>query len=378
MSVYKRPGAQTYSYDFQVAGARFSGDTGATSKREAERIQEVERARARAAAAAARPGSGRAMTLAEATLRYMLEVGEHHRNALTTLKSMEWLEQQLGRGKRLSAIDDADVARLVATRRLDVAQVGRPENRQRRISPATVNRTATEPLRKLLTRARKVWKVPVAEIDWAQHMLAEPQERVREASIGEEAAIMATLARGYDDAVRFAFLTGCRRMEILGLCWRHVDFFGRQFTVTGKGGRSRTIPMSQAIYDLLWSLRHRHAETVFCFMAQKTRRDGTRHLIRGQWYPLSDGGLKSAMRRAVAGAGVENFRFHDTRHTAATRVLRKSNLRVAQVLLGHADIATTTKYAHAVAEDLRAALEAAGEPSSAHSASAMPSKRGSK
>jgi len=56
---------------------------------------------------------------------------------------------------------------------------------------------------------------------------------------------------------------------------------------------------------------------------------------------------------------VVNFRFHDTRHTTATRVLRKSNLRVVQKLLGHSDVKTTTKYAHALDEDVLAALEAA-------------------
>lgn len=63
---------------------------------------------------------------------------------------------------------------------------------------------------------------------------------------------MEQLERGYDDAIEFAFLSGCRRMEILGLDWPRVDFFGRQFTVIGKGKKSRVIPMSQAIFDLLW------------------------------------------------------------------------------------------------------------------------------
>ncbi|EHS52593.1 integrase family protein [Rhizobium sp. PDO1-076] len=53
------------------------------------------------------------------------------------------------------------------------------------------------------------------------------------------------------------------------------------------------------------------------------------------------------MLRAAPSAGVQSFRFHDTRHTTATRILRASNLKVTQRLLGHADIATTTKYAHA-------------------------------
>ncbi|WP_374832748.1 tyrosine-type recombinase/integrase [Paenochrobactrum pullorum] len=75
-------------------------------------------------------------------------------------------------------------------------------------------------------------------------------------------------------------------------------------------------------------------------------------------YPLTESGLKSAMRRAVKNSGVQNFRFHGIRHTTATRILRASNLRVAQKLLGHEDIKTTTKYAHALVEDIRNALHA--------------------
>ncbi|TIX70864.1 MAG: hypothetical protein E5V25_09225, partial [Mesorhizobium sp.] len=87
-----------------------------------------------------------------------------------------------------------------------------------------------------------------------------------------------------------------------------------------------------------------------------------RSLIKGNRYPLTEAGLKIAMRRAVPKSGVKNFRFHDTRHTAATRVLRKSNLKVVQDLLGHEDIKTTTKYAHAMKEDVLNAMEAASYP----------------
>ena len=96
---------------------------------------------------------------------------------------------------------------------------------------------------------------------------------------------------------------------------------------------------------------------MFTYVASRTKK--AEGLVRGTRYPITESGLKSAMRRAVPRAGVDNFRFHDTRHTAATRVLRKSNLRVAQILLGHSDVKTTTKYAHALNEDIRAALDAA-------------------
>ncbi|WP_245290392.1 site-specific integrase [Shinella sp. DD12] len=191
-------------------------------------------------------------------------------------------------------------------------------------------------------------------------MLDERQERIREASPDEEDAILSELSRGYDIAVRFAFLSGCRRMEILGLEWSMVDFFTRNFRVIGKGNKERVIPMSEEIYTLLWAEKDHHQTSVFTFVAARTRKK--EGLERGKRYPLTESGLKTAMRRAVPKAGVADFRFHDTRHTAATRVLRKSNLRVAQLLLGHSDVKTTTKYAHALNDDIRAALDAASRP----------------
>ncbi len=75
----------------------------------------------------------------------------------------------------------------------------------------------TEPLRKVLLRAARVWKVRVGDVAWRQNMLREPKERVREASQDEESAIMAQLERGHDDAVRFALLSACRRKKIVAL-----------------------------------------------------------------------------------------------------------------------------------------------------------------
>lgn len=360
MSVYKRPGKQTYSYDFILRGRRFSGDTGATTKREAERIEESKRKVAQSQVVAEASFFADTMTFEVAASRWWLEVGQHHKNSDTTLVVLDWLRTHIGAKTQLEKVTDSIVAGLVARRRgerikrkLKTGKFSEGDF----VSPSTVNRTCTQPLREIINRARKVWKVKVADIDFSKHILKEPQERVREANENEEAAILAELGEGYDKAVKLAFLSGCRRMEIVGLEWSRVDFFTRQFTVIGKGDKARTIPMSDAIFDLLWGEKDHHPEKVFTYVAQKTRRG--EGLVRGTRYPVTESGLKSAMRRAVPRAGVDNFRFHDTRHTAATRVLRKSNLRVAQILLGHSDVKTTTKYAHALNEDIRAALNAA-------------------
>jgi len=366
MSVFIRPDSKDgiYSYDFRFRGRRFSGSTGKKTRREAQLVEKALREQAAIDAAAF---NSEVYTLEQATSRYWNEIGQHHVNSATTLWSLDWLLTHFGTGKPLHAIGDSEVAIMVARRRGEFVPSQRKKGRKyktpelrRRVSPATVNRTVTQPLREVVLRAKEIWKVRTADIDWRRHLLQEPQERVREARPDEESAIMGELARGYDEAVAFAFLSLCRRMEIIGLEWRHVDFFARSFTVAGKFGKARTLPMSQAIFDLLWSQRGRDPVKVFTYEAARTvkMRDG-RLLERGKRYPITEHGLRTAMRRGVTASGVTDFHFHDTRHTGATRVLRKSNLRVVQLLLGHASIETTTKYAHALLDDLRAGLDAA-------------------
>ncbi|EYR81441.1 site-specific recombinase XerD [Shinella sp. DD12] len=363
MSVYKKNGRDTYSYDFEIRGRRFSGNTGATSKREAKRFEESQKEIERAKLAEEAKFFASTMTFEIAASRYWLEVGQHHVNSATTVANLEWLRSAIGRNTEMDSLTDSIVASLVAKRRGErVRRTGKNGKLHlgKLVEPSTVNRTCTQPLREIYLRARDVWKIKVSDVDFGKHMLDERQERIREASPDEEDAILSELSRGYDIAVRFAFLSGCRRMEILGLEWSMVDFFTRNFRVIGKGNKERVIPMSEEIYTLLWAEKDHHQTSVFTFVAARTRKK--EGLERGKRYPLTESGLKTAMRRAVPKAGVADFRFHDTRHTAATRVLRKSNLRVAQLLLGHSDVKTTTKYAHALNDDIRAALDAASRP----------------
>ncbi|WP_052951445.1 tyrosine-type recombinase/integrase [Devosia soli] len=362
MSVFKRPGADTYSYDFYVKGHRFSGALSTSNKREAESLESKIKAQARAEIAASAAFRADRMTWDIAASRYWQEVGQHHKNAGTTWKSLGWLTEAIGPKTPIETIGDNLVAELVARRRAEA----KPSNRKsglkkapKLIGPATVNRTMTQVLRKVINRAAKVWKVKIGDITWRQHMLKEPKERVREATAYEEAAIMDGLDRGYDDAVSFAFASGCRRMEIVGLVWERVDFGNKQFTVVGKGNKARVIPMTRALFLILWRQQGNHPEAVFTYAAARvSKREGAER-IRGARYPITDAGLRTAMRRAVDAAGVTAFRFHDTRHTMATRTLRASNMKVVQNLLGHERITTTEKYAHVMVEDVRAAMEAA-------------------
>ncbi len=78
---------------------------------------------------------------------------------------------------------------------------------------------------------------------------------------------------------------------------------------------------------------------------------------KGERYPFSQQGWDRKWRKARKDAGVSDFRFHDLRHTTATRIIRNSgNLKAVSNLLGHTDIRTTSRYAHVGSDDLRAIM----------------------
>ena len=96
-------------------------------------------------------------------------------------------------------------------------------------------------------------------------------------------------------------------------------------------------------------------------MAKRTRtcaKSGNRY-ERGTRYPVSYQGWGTVFARTRKKAGVVDFRIHDLRHTGATRTLRASkNLRAVQEMLGHSDIKTTMRYAHALVDDVAEAMTA--------------------
>lgn len=342
MSVFKRPGQEVYSYDFRYRRQRFSGSTGCTSKRAAQKFEQDEKERIKGL----QIDGTKPLYFEAACTQYWNEVGQHHANSGDTLRTLDWLMHVIGKRTVLSAISDGTIARAIAKRRGD------------EVSPATVNRSVAEPMRAILRRARRTWKQAVQDIEWKDHFLKEPQERVREATPDEEAKFMASVRGDYAPALRFAILSGCRRAEIVGLEWKDVDFFNREFTVCGKGDRSRVIPMTDALYTLLWSLKDNHKTAVFTYIVKRPREGAE----KGQREPISIEGFKTEWRRTRKRAGILDFRFHDNRHTAATRLVRATgNLKMAQQLLGHTEISTTSRYAHVTKDDLRAGMEAAGE-----------------
>lgn len=142
------------------------------------------------------------------------------------------------------------------------------------------------------------------------------------------------------DMVTLDLQTGMRKGEILNLKWKDIDFdFLFIEVLESKSGRSRKIPLSDKAIQVLNSIP-RESEYVFHI-------DG--HKI---------GDIKRCWHTALRNADIKDFRFHDIRHTVATRMVEKGiDLVVVKELLGHADISTTMRYAHAVPTRKKLAID---------------------
>ncbi|WP_353703656.1 tyrosine-type recombinase/integrase [Bradyrhizobium sp. INPA03-11B] len=358
--MYKPKGSPYYHFDFQIKRHRFHGSTSHASRREAEKFERVERTKARKHLETEGKVSV-SLRLDDIADRYWLEVGQHHAGADTTERDLARLIGYFGPDKLLTDIDDNEVTKLVAWRRAHRRTVHRKRPMPKdaapspEIAPATVNRSTTEVLKKLFTRA-KSWGVEFKrEPTWKDHWLAEPEERVRELKSDELTSLDDTARDDYRDILDFADASGVRLRECL-LRWSEVDWDAKQIVKPGKGGRRIIVRITPLIREILWPLRGHHAEFVFTYVAKRTVK--RRKLVKGERYPITYNGLKTEWKRHRARSGVEDFRFHDKRHDFATKLLRESrNLKLVQKALNHRNIRTTLKYAHVVEDEIAGAIE---------------------
>jgi integrase len=368
MSVHTRPHSPTYWCDFRIQGQRFRCSTGQTERRAAEvvekRLKQEARASINKATAERAAWNGQAPpSMGNIVARYWREVGQFHSAPRTTWWALEWLVEHFGEEKLIVGITSADIASMVAHRRMirvrrDAATRRLVEIPCAQVANATVNRYAIEPLRKLFRRARDVWGYSVAYPNWGELRLPEPEERVREAAPGEDKAIIEALGPDYGRLFRFMLATGVRASGAL-LQWSQVDRVNRLARIRNKNRKGQnswyTIPLTANQLSILDECVGHHPSMIFTYAVQ---RDGRTH-ARGERKPITDSGFKTHWRRRVRNAGVApGFRRHDARHTAATRLIRATgNLKAAQRLLGHSRVDTTTRYAHVLLEDIRLGQE---------------------
>jgi len=166
--------------------------------------------------------------------------------------------------------------------------------------PASVNRYLAL-LRSLLRTARDEWQ-------WIDSMptirlLPGEVERDRWLSREDAARLIAVCPEHLAALVRFALATGCRAREITGLEWSRVDLARRTAWLNRtKNGTPRGVPLNEDGVAVLREQLGKHPQFCFTYRGEPIRWD------------VSNSAWRSALRRA----GIEDFRFHDLRHTWAS------------------------------------------------------------
>lgn len=215
------------------------------------------------------------------------------------------------------------------------------------VKPATINRE--------LATLKKAFNLAVKEWEWIESnpvsrvsMEPEDNKRDRWLTLDEEERLLETCPHWLREIVIFASNTGMRLSEILELSWEAVDFFRKTVTVIrSKNKERRTIPLNSAAIELLKSkAKVRLIKTNLVFYSPRAHR------------LLGKRNVSWVFHTAARKAGISDFRFHDLRHTFATRLIQAGvDLYKVQRLLGHKSPSMTQRYAHHWPESLRHAVE---------------------
>jgi len=338
MSVYKPQNSSIFLYDFQMRGRRFHGSTGQKTKRAAEQVENKVRAEA-ALDVRRKP----IITLDDAAGKYEDKTRKANRWSDDTERWIRAFIESVGANVFMNDIKETAIidhfSRRAATR------AGSSINREIDCIKALFNFTAAS-------------KYDIGDQpNWRAMKYATVQHDPRVLSEDEETRLFEALREDYHPFARFLLESGWRVSEARRLSWRYVDFPGKKARVQLKGGKIASRPLSDTMIDIIARMPQvEDCPYVFTYVCQKKRKARK----EGQRYPFSRDGWRKAWGAALAAADIEEFRPHDLRHTAGTRVLRSTgNLVLAQKALGHTNINTTLRYAHATDDDVRAALDAA-------------------
>jgi integrase/recombinase XerC len=147
------------------------------------------------------------------------------------------------------------------------------------------------------------------------------------------------------------YSSGLRISELTGLRWRDLDLDDASVRVTGKGRKTRIVPVGGKALAALRDLRELDQVT-----------SGDEPVFRGRnGAPITPSRVRSRMKFWAAERGITRRVYpHLMRHSFASHMLESSgDLRAVQELLGHADIATTQIYTHLDFQHLARVYDAA-------------------
>jgi integrase len=230
------------------------------------------------------------------------------------------------------------------------------------VSVATVNHTL-QVIRAIHRKAEREW-------DWldkapALRFLPKPAKRVRWLTPEEAERLLGHLPAHLAEMARFTLATGLREANVTGLEWAQVDLARREGWVhpdQAKARKAIPVPLNREAVLVLRRQRGKHPTRVFTYRGRPVAKAGGH-----------------AWREALKRAGLQNFRWHDLRHTwASWHIQQGTPLHVLQELGGWNDIRMVQRYAHLSAEHLAKYAERMSALRSVDTKRAQPPESGHK
>jgi integrase len=218
--------------------------------------------------------------------------------------------------------------------------------RKKDAAPRTVNIELT-----LMSHA---YEIAIREWEWVKDNPVKrvTKERVRNfierwLTHEDEEKLLKVSPAWLQDIIVFAVNTGLRQSEILDLKWSQIDLTRRTLTILEQKNQGvDTLPLNRTTLQLLSKLAKDPGMRGYVFPSENGTRMDNRNLLR-------------AFYKALKRAGIQSFRFHDLRHTFATRLVQAGvDLYSVQKLGRWRNASMIMRYAHHHPESLRPGIEA--------------------
>lgn len=312
MSIYKR--GETWWIQFTAPdGTRVQQTAGTKVKAEAQQLHDQLKAQAWRES---KLGEKPKYSWQEAVIRWLSE--QAHKRSIDDDKiHLNWLHGHLHDW----ALEAINREKIEAIKQAKLAT---------KVSNATVNRMLAV-LRAILNRAVKDWEW----IDKAPHvrLLPEAQGRVRWLTPAEAAKLIAELPEHLALMARFTLATGLRASNVSHLEWSQVDMQRRCAWIhpdQAKGKRAISVPLNDDALAIIRSQLGKDKTYVFVYKGKPVGQLSTK-----------------AWRNALERAGIEDFRWHDLRHTwASWHIQNGTPVHVLQELGGWSEAEMVQRYAH--------------------------------
>jgi integrase len=319
MPIYKPENTPFWYVDIiDPGGKRIRRSTGTAVEREAQEFHDRLKADLWRTA---KLGEKQPRTFDEAALRWIREKGHK--------KSIDKDIEKIGRLRKF--FDKLKLHEITADHCRKAVDLAAPD-----VEDSTKNRYLAL-LRGMLNRADKEW----LWIDKAPHisLYSEPEHRIRWITPTEAQRLIDNLPRHLVPIVRVALATGLRKLNVYLLRWDQIDMQRHVAWIhpdQAKAKRAIGVPLNRTAIEAIRSQLGKHREYVFTY--------------RGK--PLKGGG-NEGFDEACRKAQIEDFCFHDLRHTWASWMIQAgTGLEELRVLGGWESIEMVMRYAHLAPDHL--------------------------